>query len=279
MNPHHSHHHNWRHWRTLLLVSASTLLPAGSALANHPQPGQMDQVVRLAHQLEIDTTQAHRIAEQLAHHGDWLERQALANLHSLEEAAEHFHRQADAYRADPRHTESDWIRLNQAFNTAQATFRNLHAYAQVQALISRMTSTMSQLRWFYGQSNPGNPGGWDGQEVRRIAHQLEEAARHVHQRAEGESHVGDPWNQAALRDLHALEQAAEHFHRRVESYWQDPAHTRADYQRLQMTVSRAARSIRNAHLSWHVQNDFNVVEGLMTRLRQAYLGVGPHGPG
>lgn len=277
MNPlHHSPSH--RHWR-LPVLSIAVLLISGSVSAGHPQPGQMNQVKQLAHQLEIDATQAHREAERYAHHGDYREQQALANLHRLEESAEHFHNEIESNWQNPSHTEDDFIRLNQAYAIAQRTFRDLHAYSNVQSLFERMTQTLGSLNWFYSQvdSGPGYPGGGNqGREIQRIAHEVETAAAHVHRRAEQEAHYGDTWTQAALRDLHQLEQSARHFHQQTEAYWNDPRHTHDDFRQLRAGYARARRSVGMAHFSYHVMGDFNRVEQLLGQLSRLYSGSG-HG--
>ncbi len=265
------------HSASALLIALSFSLSA-PAKANHPTPGQMAQVKQLAHQLESDATQAHRAAEQYAHHGDWQEQQAIRDLHQLEQSARHFHRQVETYYANPAHTEGDYRRLSADFARSQQSFYSLHAYNYVQYVFERMVQTMQSLRYFYQSNNGGGGGNWNGAQVKQIAHRVEEAATHAHRQAETESHHGGWAEQQALRALHQLEEAARHFHRQVEQYYQSPTHTDQDFRRLEQAFFSAEQSVPHAHFSQHVLRDYNRTRVQIEQLRRYYSPGNPYDP-
>lgn len=256
---------------SLFLAMVGTIL-SGSVHAGHPDPVQMAQVKQMAHQLETDAALAHQEAERYAHHGDYAEQWALTDLHRLAESARHFHQQVESYFQNPQHTESDFIQLNRDFENAQRSFRYLHAYSYVQYLFDRMVQTVYQLRWFYEQSGGDS---WNGEQIKRLAHQLEDAARYASQAAAKEA-TWDYWKRQAVIDLQQLERAADHFHAQVEQYWQDPQHTRSDFDHVQSAYYYAERSVSHAHFSFHVINDFERARQVLSELGSAY-GSGGHG--
>ncbi len=115
-------------------------------------------------------------------------------------------------------------------------------------------------------------------QVRALAHQVEEKARHVHREAESRAHHGDYRERRALADLHALEQKAAHFHRQVESYRRDPGHTRHDLQSLIRAFNAADNSLRWAHFNQHVRHDFETVRGSLQQLEWYYRRGGYQPP-
>ena len=101
-----------------------------------------------------------------------------------------------------------------------------------------------------------------------LAHELENAARHVHHEAEDRLR-GYHWaEQDAIRALHRLEQRAEHFHGSVERYNASPRHIERDFYRLRDAYEAAAHSVHYVR-SPHVRRDFRHVERLMGRLNAA----------
>lgn len=119
----------------------------------------------------------------------------------------------------------------------------------------------------------------DGSRVKRLAHQIENQARHVHQMAEQNAHHGDWWEERALRDLHVLENSATHFHAQVESWWSEPSHTRHDYERLVRDYRTARRSFRYLHAYRHIVGDFRELGYLIEELQSYYEGGhDPHDP-
>ncbi len=109
--------------------------------------------------------------------------------------------------------------------------------------------------------------------VQILAHELEEAARHVHRQAERRAHHGW-WEERGLRRLHDLEGEARHFHRQVERYRQNPYHTEADFRRLVASYRRAEEAVHGMHGDRHVERDFYRVARLMDELLALY-GYGP----
>ncbi len=110
--------------------------------------------------------------------------------------------------------------------------------------------------------------------VRLLAHELEEAAKHVHHQAEESAHhLSDP-EEHALQRLHDLEKKAAHFHNEVEEDYQNPRHTEKDFRKLVETYYRALGAMNYLHSYNHIYRDFERVSDLMQQLMRLYGGYG-----
>ena len=131
-----------------------------------------------------------------------------------------------------------------------------------------------------GQYGYPQGGYWNWEQVKRLAHEVNENAEHVHNAAEARAHHGDRDEERALSDLHGLKEAAEHFHDQVERYGQSPSHTRSDYYTVLNAYNRARSSIRWSHVEGHVIRDFNDLSRSLNELSYYYRDAsygGGHG--
>ena len=118
------------------------------------------------------------------------------------------------------------------------------------------------------QARPPDLGQPD--RMKDLAHELQEAAHHVHETAEEYAHhYGES---RVLKALHNLDRQARHFHRQVERYYQDPHHTEKDYRKLKRAYRKARRAIAHLHTYEHVYDDFHRVEVLLGELAYYYGG-------
>lgn len=108
--------------------------------------------------------------------------------------------------------------------------------------------------------------------VRALAHELEDAAHHVHAAAERSAHHYSRAESDALKKLHRLDDRARHFHREVERYYRDPYHTERDFERLIDAFYEARYAMHYLHAFDHVREDFYQVERLVNRLADYYGG-------
>ncbi|MBI4346587.1 MAG: hypothetical protein HY553_07010 [Elusimicrobia bacterium] len=128
-----------------------------------------------------------------------------------------------------------------------------------------------------GDPYPRYPGGqyggssWRWETVKRLAHEVQERAEHLHRWAEARSHHGG-WEERFLRACHRFEQAARHFHRQVESYRQHPSHTQSDYYQLQSAFRDVEYSINGGHVDGHVRSDFYAASSAVNELASYYRG-------
>ncbi len=113
--------------------------------------------------------------------------------------------------------------------------------------------------------------------VRVLAHELEDAARHLHRSAEQARHHFDHAEERALRDLHELEDRARHFHRQTEKRYTSARHVERDFARLQRAFYRAAESMHGLHAYRHIRADFYRAERAMRELEYVFGGHGGHG--
>lgn len=133
-----------------IMTAALALLVPAAAGAAHPEPGQMERVAILAHQVEDAARHVHRAAERRSHHGDYWEERGLVRLHEFEDSARHFHRQVESYRADPYHTEADFRRLVRSYRRAQEGLHWIHPDRHVRRDFRRAEQAMEELMWVYG---------------------------------------------------------------------------------------------------------------------------------
>ena len=129
-----------------------------------------------------------------------------------------------------------------------------------------------------GQANAQHwrEGRWDGERVKQLAHDLDEAAEHVHIQAERETDNQWGRDSRAIMALHEFAEAAEHFHRQVESYSNDPRHTQNDFYNLTYAYRDASRAMHYARFSEHVLRDWYEAEDAFRQLRRYYRGGGHH---
>lgn len=237
-----------------------------------------EAVKRLAHSLDERSSEI-RAKYRDEKPGNFFEkmswRAAYDALESLEREADHFHRQIEGRWQDPEHTRGDYARLVEAYNNAAAIAPNAYHFRRIRLEWGQLESVMHGLEQAYRGGR--RRGRWQWERVKRLAHEVEEKAEHVHREAESRSHHGDYWERRALADLHALEEKAGHFHRQVESYRQDPRHTRGDFSALMRAYDEAERSFRNAHAYQHVREDFYRMRDALRELESQYEDSGGGG--
>lgn len=110
---------------------------------------QGDRAVKIAHEIENAARAAHRQGEREAHHATYWERAALARLHQLEEAADHFHAQVEASPQDPRHTRGDLGTLETAFRRVDQVLPSAHFSSRVLDGYNRARELFQELRNMY----------------------------------------------------------------------------------------------------------------------------------
>lgn len=115
-------------------------------------------------------------------------------------------------------------------------------------------------------------GSWRWERVKQLAHEVEEAARHLRRAADGRGHHGDWSEDRFRRAAYEFERSAEHFHRQVESWRQDPSHSRSDFYRLSSAFRELDWAIRQAHADGHVWSDFQRARVAIEELDLAYRG-------
>lgn len=107
-------------------------------------------------------------------------------------------------------------------------------------------------------------------DVRVIAHELEDAARRLHRRAEKTAHHPSYREERALRRLHEFEARADRFHRQVERDFRRASYTYHDYLELRDAFARARWAMPALHATGKVRRDLEQVELLMSELRVYY---------
>lgn len=138
-----------------------------------------------------------------------------------------------------------------------------------------------------GRDHRHGPGfdfsnGWRGEQVRTLAHQLQDRSRAMRLRYK-EERPGNFFKQliwaAAYNSLQNLESASARFHRSVESRWQDPEDTWEDYQTLVAAYNDAAQTVPNAYHADRIEGNWRETVATMHWLDQAYRHRRPRHPG
>lgn len=138
------------------LTALSLILVAGAAWAAHPEADrgnaairhQVEEVQKLAHEVEDRARLVHRSAERSAHHRSHREARALVRLHELEEQARHFHAEVESYGQSFHHTEADFRELRRAYSRAAYAMHNLHAFRNVNRQFDRLSDAMYELEMY-----------------------------------------------------------------------------------------------------------------------------------
>ncbi len=148
------------------MIFVLSLFAGQVARADHPDRDFQD-LVGVAHELELKAAHAHEEAEQQAHHGNRREAYALTKLHDLNQAAAHFHDQLERNFRNPNHTERDFRNLVNAFYQARYAMRGLHAFdhvyndfAQVGQLMRQMVNIYSPYEYAFNRYNRYGHGNY-----------------------------------------------------------------------------------------------------------------------
>lgn len=106
--------------------------------------------------------------------------------------------------------------------------------------------------------------------IERLAHELEESARHINRQIRGARHSrhGHPnrYERRAVRAVHELKDAAKHFHRVVEHNRNSSSHLSRDFDRVAHAYQVAVYQVERAHLSRHVERDLRRVGRWIERI-------------
>ncbi|HEX9942015.1 MAG TPA: hypothetical protein VGG03_08365 [Thermoanaerobaculia bacterium] len=124
----------------------------------YPQSGQMERVAVLAHEIEDVAASIHRQAARNNRRPDRDVARVLADLHQLEERADHFHGQVESYRQDPRHTRDDFAALEEAFYETADSLRYIQPRPYIDRGMDRIYDLMNELSRYYGRSGYGRWG-------------------------------------------------------------------------------------------------------------------------
>ncbi len=127
--------------------------------AIYPDPGHLDRVSALAHEIDQTATWTYREFTRNNRRPNRDEYRAMNTLRDLNVAAARFHDQVESYRRDPRHTADDFGRLERAFYTAGHALRRIEPRPYVDRGMQRIYDQMNELSAFYGR-HAGAYGHW-----------------------------------------------------------------------------------------------------------------------
>jgi len=127
--------------------------------AIYPDPGHLDRVSALAHEIDQTATWTYREFTRNNRRPNRDEYRAMNTLRDLNVAAARFHDEVESYRRDPRHTANDFGRLERAFYTAGHALRRIQPRPYVDRGMQRIYDQMNELSAFYGR-HAGLYGHW-----------------------------------------------------------------------------------------------------------------------
>lgn len=175
--------------------------------------------------------------------------------------------------------------LSAAFLVSTASAQQFAAPGE---LLRQMRGERGEVPGFdHGRDHRPGPGfdfsnGWRGDQVKTLAHQLQDRSRQMRERYRQEK-PGNFFKQiiwaAAFNSLQNLEGSAARFHRSVESRWQDPEDTWEDYQALLTAYNDAAQTVPNAYHADRIEGNWRETVATMHWLDQAYRHRRPRHPG
>lgn len=124
------------------------------------------------------------------------------------------------------------------------------------------------------KSPAGKPDAWNAFAVRRLAHELEDAATLLHERYR---QVSDGWKWwhwqgrfDALNALSPLAGAARHLNAQLAGNDKSPAPTRQDFHSITRWLEQARAKLPGAYRSERVASEFQSVQGLYAELAAYY---------
>lgn len=120
---------------------------------------RLERIQALAHEVDEAARAVNRAAYYGRHHFTWRERRALDRLDELAEAARHFHTQIERYPYATRHTAADYRRLLMAYDRAEDTLYDLHAYRRVLRRFESLGALIDELDQVYLRAGYGPPHG------------------------------------------------------------------------------------------------------------------------
>lgn len=115
--------------------------------------------------------------------------------------------------------------------------------------------------------------------LKRLAHELEDRARHVHHYAESQAHHFTWQEQQMLRALHHFESQARQFHNTVEGYFSSPWQVQQALQHLNNDADHVEMYIYHSHAMAHVVQDWNRAARLLGRINGYFWNDDGHGGG
>lgn len=243
-----------------------------------PMPWDGAAIRRLAHELETAADQLYHNYRDRSDTGNvlkkWSRQAAINVLRPFWQEARHFHQQVESRFQDPAHTREDFRRLMRALDEVDRVLPSAYHADRVREEYHRATQLADSMLRYY-RSNRGGGGGWRYWEtVKSLAHKVDEKAAHAYEQALRDWHHGNSWERRAIEDLREFADKARHFHRQLEDPRQNPdsSHTRADYQKLLWAYERAESSLRWAHPTRHVQEDFEEAGRALRDLARYYDG-------
>ena len=124
----------------------------------------------------------------------------------------------------------------------------------------------SSQSWRYG--NPNRT--WHPDRVSALAHDIDETATFIHERAERNNRRPDRREARALEQLHEVNDAAEHFHEQVEGNRRDYSHSRDDFAELIDAYNDTVTALRYIEPRSYIDRGMNRIASDMLEIGRYY---------
>lgn len=132
------------------LFAAVPALRADRGYDRFPRPDQMERIAVLAHEIDEIAGEMRQRTERSNRRPDRYVAHVLGDLHDLAAAANHFHREVESYRQDPRHTRDDYRELTTAFDAVRASLSYIDPRSYIDRGMRRIAVNLAQLDDYYG---------------------------------------------------------------------------------------------------------------------------------
>lgn len=111
----------------------------------------------------------------------------------------------------------------------------------------------------------------DDVRIERLAHELEQSARHVDRQLRDSRHGHHRgYERRAARAVHRLKDTAKHFHRQVERNRNSSHLLSRDLRRVAHAYRNAVYQVDRIHTKGHVRRDLRVVGSWIDRISERY---------
>lgn len=228
--------------------------------AGHPTSEQLAEVQRLAHELELQVSYMVQVVRGNSS-STQSEQIAILNLEEFYRDVAQFHENVESC-TQPSHTENDYRQMCGSYCRATERMGAFHDYENVASYRREIDRLMQQLTWYY-ENRSESSGGAKIEQIRPLAHQIEDIANRLYRTAAtyGTNHY-------AMNKLSQLVCDAAGFHTLVENSYCAQADFYNSYQRLVRTY----KSLRHDITSFDAQScaDYGYIGQLLSLIRTIY---------
>lgn len=257
----------------VVLCLAAVPFSASADYGPTPDKSDMRHIRSLARELDRQADNLLDAVERNRPHGHRNQDRALGLVERFRHEAKKFEDVVDDNRNRPERTVGAYRSLDSTYERLIDRTEDRYVRPRVGRHLDDIKVTMNSISRFYEQPRI------DWSRVQVLAHEIDSLSDRVYDGARREltrrsGHQHDWRVKDTLDRLDTLRRAADHFHRQVEKGRRDPAHIRADFERLQRARNDVASRIWN--LEYETRRDFYHLSDFLAKLDANCYGDSRH---